>query len=362
LTATAKRLRAAATAATAKAVKAEAAAKAAVGTKTAAAKAATAKRLRAAAIAATAKAVKAEAAVVAAGGTIPKGFAGTSGGTTTGGTTKWLLISRNSGAVVQYDKTTTPPTWSLILPPMPLQGGPALLMKYGEWYSPVSMGNMLIEMMGRYIFVYDLTTKTFSERSKNTQNDTSFSGVSAYSAYGDIWTVSMGNMLIGGLRGHVTIYDSVNDVWSPAVQAPTLAFTSNDDFWSCVMGRMIISPKGMTSIYTPGANGSYGTWSPAVQGPDGLGWWMSFGSNMVLSRGGMGSIYTASSGSWSTPVRMLPELTGDEWGNVVDDMVISWSGIVYKYNTNQTFTQIQNVPLPNLLSGNRGWYPAMKLN
>jgi hypothetical protein len=375
LTATAVSLRAAATAATNRAAAAKAAATAAIGTSTAKAKAATAANLQTAATKAVAAAVKAEAAAAAAGGVIPQGFAGTSGttGGTTGGTTKWLLLSRDSGAVVQYDKTTTPPTWSTIMPPMPLTETPRpITMKYGDM-GDVTLGNMITDKYGTFIYVYDLTTKTFSERSKNTQNDTTYTGVSLWSAYHDFWAVSMGNMLIGWL-GHVTIYDPVNDVWSPVVQAPTLA-VSNSDYWQCVMGSMIISRSGMTSVYTPGPNGTYGTWSPAVQGPtpptdptDNT-WWMTFGGHMVLSRSGWGSIYTASSGLWSTPVVMLPYLdlgapanVRDAWVNVLDDMVISYRGLVYKYNTNQTFTQIQNVPLPDLLNDGRGWFPVMKLN
>ena len=352
LVATATTLRKAATAATAKAVKAETAAAAAVGTSTAAAKANTAKNLRKAATAATTKAVKAEMAATAAGGVIPKGFAGTAG------TTKWLLLSSFRQFIAKYDKTVTPPNWTSL----------------GYIYTPGFIGrpsiirNMIIsqDSVGT-VEVYNPDLNVFTVVPTPNVNN-------VYANYQDIWYCAMGDTLIGA-RGHVTTYtpgpNGTYGNWSQVEQGPpdnTITARATINYWYITMNNnMVITQHGDYSVLSSSG------WSSVQHGPtlSGLDLWSISMENRLISRFGMVSEYIASTNSWTTPVQLLPKMNfienpvdrPDWWNVILDDMVISSGGEIYKYS-NGLFSKIQTPSFPDIVANSQFtlWNGAMKLN
>jgi hypothetical protein len=186
---------------------------------------------------------------------------------------------------------------------------------------------------------------------------------------GNQWVIAMGDMLISS-SGYYTTYIPTTNSWTAISQTPIISETL-DNFnigfwwWKSMNNNMLISARGVVTTYTPGPNGTYGTWSTPQQGPE-----IFFDSknakdiiacvfgNMVIGQNGYASTYNPTNKTWTPYVQTLPLLTNDRWSFVLDDMIISSKNKVCK-KINGIFTIVTTPLFPTI---NGQWRAAMQLN
>ena len=266
---------------------------------------------------------------------------------TTSGT--WMIVDVTGGNVAIYNKTATP-TITLLPTKIPIYPG----LSYNKC---LTIRNMFI-LSGAgitKILTVNPTTQTW------TLKDGPIAGTYAFGD--DPWESVMGDTLIsygGNTTTYIPASGTTPESWSPYTQGPPFS-TNPWVIWTSTMGNMAIGVPNKVSVY------QNGVWSPAQAGPHIVGndWWtLSIGSTLIGAKGTT-STYTAGTGgaygTWSTPTQALPPLTsGDYWGCVVDNMVISVKGKICQQNADGSFSAVTTLSMPTVSGAH--WDGVMKLN